>query len=389
MNLGQTVFSQLIEHLPHKEFLKCVARYRGDHYLKSFSCWDQFLAMGFAQLTYRESLRDIEACLRSMQSKLYHMGFRGKVSRSTLADANELRDWRIYADFAQVLIGIARPLYAGDLLGVELDQNLYALDSTTIDLCLSLFPWARFRRHKAAVKMHTLLDLHGSIPTFIRITEGKTHDVNILDQIIPEAGSFYVMDRGYVDFERLYLFTRCSAFFVVRSKENILLGRRYSHPVDRSSGVRSDHTVILTASESAKVYPDALRRVTYFDLQNQKRLKFLTNNFFLPALTIAKIYKSRWMVELFFKFIKQHLRIKSFYGTSENAVKTQIWIAVSIYVLVAIVRRRLRLEVSSYQILQILSLTLFEKMPILQALEAIDSQNELGGDPNQLILFEF
>ncbi len=324
-----------------------------------------------------------------MQSKLYHMGFRGKVSRSTVADANESRDWRIYADFAQVLIGIARPLYADDLLGVELDQNLYALDSTTIDLCLSLFPWARFRRHKAAVKMHTLLDLHGSIPTFIRITEGKTHDVNILDQFIPEAGSYYVMDRGYVDFERLHLFTLCSAFFVVRSKENILLQRRYSHPVDRSSGVRSDHTVILTASESAKVYPDALRRVTYFDLQNQKRLKFLTNNFFLPALTIAKIYKSRWMVELFFKFIKQHLRIKSFYGTSENAVKTQIWIAVSIYVLVAIVRKRLRLEVSSYQILQILSLTLFEKMPILRALEAIDSQNELGGDANQLILFEF
>ena len=389
MNLGQTVFSQLIEQLPHKEFQKCVARYRGDHYLKSFSCWDQFLAMGFAQLTYRESLRDIEACLRSMQSKLYHMGFRGKVSRSTLADANELRDWRIYADFAQVLIGIARPLYADDPLGVELDQNLYALDSTTIDLCLSLFPWARFRRHKAAVKMHTLLDLHGSIPTFIRITEGKTHDVNILDQFIPEAGSYYVMDRGYVDFERLYLFTLCSAFFVVRSKENILLQRRYSHPVDRSSGVRSDHTVILTASESAKVYPDALRRVTYFDLQNQKRLKFLTNNFFLPALTIAKIYKSCWMVELFFKFIKQHLRIKSFYGTSENAVKTQIWIAVSIYVLVAIVRKRLRLEVSFYQILQILSLTLFEKMPILRALEAIDSHNEIGGDANQLILFEF
>jgi transposase len=389
MNLGQTVFSQLIEHLPHKEFQKCVARYRGDHYLKSFSCWDQFLAMGFAQLTYRESLRDIEACLRSMQSKLYHMGFRDKVSRSTLADANESRDWRIYADFAQVLISIARPLYADDPLGVELNENLYALDSTTIDLCLSLFPWARFRRHKAAVKMHTLLDLHGSIPTFIRITEGKTHDVNILDQIIPEAGSFYVMDRGYVDFERLHLFTLCSAFFVVRSKENILLQRRYSHLVDRSSGVRSDHTVILTASESAKVYPDALRRVTYFDLQNQKRLKFLTNNFFLPALTIAKIYKSRWMVELFFKFIKQHLRIKSFYGTSENAVKTQIWIAVSIYVLVAIVRKRLQLEVSFYQILQILSLTLFEKMPILRALEAINSHNELGGDANQLILFEF
>jgi len=389
MNLGQTVFSQLMEHLPHKEFQKCVARYRGDYSLKSFSCWNQFLAMAFAQLTYRESLRDIEACLRSLQSKLYHMGFRSKVSRSTLADANELRDWRIYADFAQVLIRIARPLYADDPLGVELDQNLYALDSTTIDLCLSLFPWARFRKHKAAVKMHTLLDLHGSIPTFIRITEGKMHDVNVLDELIPEVGSFYVMDRGYIDFERLYRFTLCSAFFVVRSKENILLHRRYSHPVDRSSGVRSDQTVILTAIESAKVYPDALRRVTYFDLENERRLKFLTNNFFLPALTIANIYKSRWMVELFFKFIKQHLRIKSFYGTSENAVKTQIWIAVSVYVLVAIVRKRLRLEASFYQILQILSLTLFEKMPILRALEATNSQNELGADANQLILFEF
>ena|ERR1700730_251947 len=301
MNLGQTVFSQLMEHLPHKEFQKCAARYSGDYNFKSFSCWNQFLAMAFAQLTYRESLRDIEACLRSLQSKLYHMGFRSKVSRSTLADANELRDWRIYADFAQVLIRIARPLYAEDPLGVELDQNLYALDSTTIDLCLSLFPWARFRRHKAAVKMHTLLDLHGSIPTFIRITEGKTHDVNVLDEFIPEAGSFYVMDRGYIDFERLFRFTLCSAFFVVRSKENILLQRRYSHPVDRSSGVRSDQTVILTAIESAKVYPDALRRVTYFDLENERRLKFLTNNFSLPALTIANIYKSRWMVELFFE----------------------------------------------------------------------------------------
>jgi IS4 transposase len=280
-------------------------------------------------------------------------------------------------------------LYADDPMGVELNQNLYALDSTTIDLCLSLFPWARFRRHKAAVKMHTLLDLHGNIPTFIRITEGKTHDVNILDQFIPEAGSFYVMDRGYVDFERLYVFTLCSAFFVVRSKENILLERRYSHPVDRSSGIRSDHTVILTAIESVKVYPDALRRVTYFDVENQRRLKFLTNNFFLSALTIAEIYKSRWMVELFFKFIKQHLRIKSFYGTSENAVKTQIWIAVSVYLLVAIVRKRLRLQASFYQILQILSLTLFEKMPVLRALEAIDSENNLAEDANQLILFEF
>jgi hypothetical protein len=286
MNLGQTVFSQLIEHLPNKEFQKCVARYGGNLYVKSFSCWDQFLAMAFAQLTYRESLRDIEACFRSMHSKLYHMGFRGKISRSTLADANESRDWRIYADFAQVLISIARPLYADDPLGVELNENLYALDSTTIDLCLSLFPWALFRQHKAVVKMHTLLDLHGSIPTFIRITEGKTHDVNILDQFIPEAGSFYVMDRGYVDFERLYVFTLCSAFFVVRSKENILLQRRYSQPVDKSSGVRSDQTVILTAIESAKVYPDALRRVTYFDIENQRRLKFLTNNFLLPPLTI-------------------------------------------------------------------------------------------------------
>jgi hypothetical protein len=325
MNIGQTVFSQLIEHLPHKQFQKCAARYHGSYYVKNFSCWDQFLAMAFAQLTYRESLRDIEACLRSLQGKLYHMGFRGKISRSTLADANESRDWRIYADFAQVLISIARCLY----------------------------------------------------------------DVNILDQLIPEAGSFYVMDRGYVDFERLYLFTLCSAFFVVRSKENILLQRRYSHPVDKSSGVRSDQTVILTTMESAKVYPDALRRVTYFDVENQRRLKFLTNNFFLPALTIAQIYKSRWRVELFFKFIKQHLRIKSFYGTSENAVKTQIWIAVSVYVLVAIVRKRLRLQASFYQILQILSLTLFEKMPILRALEAADSQNELPDNANQLILFDF
>jgi hypothetical protein len=389
MNLGQTVFSQLIEHLPDKEFHKCVARYGGSSYVKSFSCWDQFLSMAFAQLTYRESLRDIEACLRSMHSKLYHMGFRGQISRSTLADANESRDWRIYADFAQVLIAMARPLYADDPVGVELQENLYALDSTTIDLCLSLFPWARFRRHKAAVKMHTLLDLHGSIPTFIRITEGKTHDVNILDQFIPEAGSFYVMDRGYVDFERLYVFTLCSAFFVVRTKENVLLQRRYSHPVDKSTGVGSDHTVILTALKSAKVYPDALRRVTYFDVENQRRLKFLTNNFLLPALTIAKIYKSRWLVEIFFRFIKQHLRIKSFYGTSENAVKTQIWIAVSVYLLVAIVRKRLRLQASFYQILQILSLTLFEKMPILRALQAVNTENDLPDTANQLILFDF
>jgi hypothetical protein len=389
MNTGRTVFSQVIELLPHQEFQKCVARYGGDRYLKNFSCWDQYLAMAFAQLTYRESLRDIEACLRSISGRLYHMGFRGKVARSTLADANESRDWRIYADFAQVLIAIARPLYASDPIGVELDQSLYALDSTTIDLCLSLFPWAKFRRHKAAVKMHTLLDLHGNIPTFIRITDGKVHDVNILDEFLPEAGAFYVMDRGYIDFERLFVFTLCSAFFVVRTKENVLLQRRYSHPVDKTTGVRSDHTVILTAIDSAKAYPDPLRRVSYFDIETKKRLKFLTNNFTLPALTITQIYKCRWQVELFFKWIKQHLRIKAFYGTSENAVKTQIWIAVSVYVLVAIARKRLGLEVSLYQILQILSVTIFEKVPILQAFEALDSQSEFFDNSNQLILFDF
>jgi len=389
MNSGRTVFSQLISFLPDREFRRCVARYGGDRRLREFSCWDQYLTMVFAQLTYRESLRDIEACLRSLQGKLYHLGFRGHVSRSTLADANENRDWRIFADFAQVLIGIARPLYAHDPMGVDLEQSLYALDSTTIDLCLSLFPWARFRKHKAAVKMHTLLDLHGNIPTFIRVTEGKLHDVNILDEFLPEAGAFYVMDRGYIDFERLFIFTLCSAFFVVRTKENVLLQRRYSRPVDRPTGLRSDHTVILTAIDSAKAYPDPLRRVTYFDAEKEKRLKFLTNNFALPALTIAQIYKCRWQVELFFKWIKQHLRIKAFYGTSENAVKTQIWIAVSVYVLVAILRKRLGLEASLYQILQILSLTLFEKVPILQALEASDSQENLVTDPNQLILFDF
>ena len=324
MNLGRTVFSQLISFLPDREFRRCVSRYDGDRRWRGFSCWDQFLCMAFAQLTYRESLRDIEACLRSLGAKLYHMGFRSQVARSTLADANESRDWRIYADFAQVLIRIARPLYARDPIGVDLDQSLYALDSTTIDLCLSLFPWAKFRRHKAAVKMHTLLDLRGNIPTFIRITDGKTHDVNILDEFLPEPGAFYVMDRAYVDFERLFVFTLCSSFFVVRTKKNILLQRRYSHPVDKSTGVRSDQTVLLTAIESALAYPDPLRRISYFDAETNKRFKFLTNNFALPALTIARIYKSRWQIELFFKWIKQHLRIKQFYGTSENAVKTQI-----------------------------------------------------------------
>jgi hypothetical protein len=388
MNAGRTVFAQLIAHLSHVEFQKCVARYDGDRHYRKVSCWDQYLAMAFAQLTYRESLRDIEACLRSMSSKLYHMGLRSWIARSTLADANETHDWRIFADFAQHLIGIARPLHAQDPMGVDLDHSLYALDSTTIDLCLSLFPWAKFRQHKGAVKMHTLLDLHGNIPTFIRITDGKVHDVNILDEIMPEAGAFYVMDRGYIDFARLYVFTLSSAFFVVRTKENVLLQRRYSRPVDRSTGLRSDHTVILTAIESAKVYPDALRRVNYFDAETNQRLGFLTNNFALPALTIAQIYKCRWHVELFFKWIKQHLRIKAFFGTSANAVKTQIWIAVSVYVLVAIVRKRLGLEASLYQILQILSLTLFEKTPILQALQASDSREELPDPGNQLILFD-
>jgi hypothetical protein len=389
MNAGRTVFAQLIAHLAHIEFQKCVARYDGDDHHRSLSCWDQYLAMAFAQFTYRESLRDIEACLGSMSGKLYHMGFRSRIARSTLADANETHDWRIFADFAQHLVGVARPLHVEDPMGVDLDHSLYALDSTTIDLCLSLFPWAKFRQHKGAVKMHTLLDLHGNIPTFIRITDGKVHDVNILDEISPEAGAFYVMDRGYIDFERLYVFTLSSAFFVVRTKQNVVLQRRYSRPVDKSVGLRSDHTVILTAIESVKAYPDALRRVRYFDAETNQRLGFLTNNFSLPAITIAQIYKCRWQVELFFKWIKQHLRIKTFFGTSENAVKTQIWIAVSVYVLVAIVRKRMSLDSSLYQILQILSLTLFEKTPILQALQASDTQEQFLDPGNQLILFDF
>jgi hypothetical protein len=387
MNAGRTIFAQLVEHLPHKEFQKCVARYRGGSNPRGFSCWDQYLAMAFAQLTYRESLRDIKACLGAMGSKLYHMGFRSRVARSTLADANDAHHWRIYADFAQVLIAIARPLYAAEPMGVELTQSLYALDSTTIDLCLSLFPWAQFRKHKAAVKMHTLLDLRGNIPTFIHITEGKVADVNVLDELLPEAGAFYVMDRGYIDFERLYRFTLESAFFVVRTKTNILLQRRYSHPVDKTTGVGSDQTVILASQASASTYPDALRKVSFVDAETGKRLVFLTNNFSLPAATIAAIYKQRWQVELFFKWIKQHLRIKAFYGTSKNAVKTQIWIAVSVYVLVAIVRKRLGIEARLYQILQVLSLTQFEKTPILRALQQIGSQDDLPEASNQLNLF--
>jgi hypothetical protein len=389
MHVGRTVFAQVMEHFPGYEFQKCVTRYDGDFGKRSFSCLDQFLCLGFAQLTYRESLRDIEACLRSVQGKLYHMGFRGRISRSTLADANESVDWRIYADFAQVLIATARPMYAEESLGFDLDGTVYALDSTTIDLCLSVFPWARFQSTKGAVKMHTLLDLRGSIPTFIEVSDGKLHDVNVLDEILPEAGSFYVMDRGYLDFERLYTLHRSGAFFVTRTKAGVRLRRRYSRAVDKTTGLRSDHTVMLTSASSIKNYPDPLRRVRFYDLEQRRWLIFLTNNFDLPALTIARLYKSRWKVELFFKWIKQHLRIKAFYGNSENAVKTQIWIAIAVYVLVAIVKKRLALDATLYQILQVLSVTLFEKTPILRAFDDQGSPEKSALFSNQLNLLDF
>jgi hypothetical protein len=366
MYTGKTVFSQVMDYLPMHEFRKCVDRYNGNYHTSSFSCLDQYLCMAFAQLTYRESLRDIEACLRSRKEKLYHLGIRGRVSRSTLAEANEKRDWRMYADFCQILISQARSLYADEDFGVELKETAYALDSTTIDLCLSLFPWASFRKHKAAVKMHTLLDLRGNIPSFIEITEGTLHDVNILDILIPEPGSFYIMDRGYLDFERLYVLTQLLAFFVTRAKKNNKFQRIYSHPVDRTDGLRCDQTIMLVTPKSLAGYPEKLRRVKYFDADRKKQFVFLTNNFVLPALTIATLYKCRWQIELFFKWIKQHLRIKAFYGTSINAVKTQIWIAVSTYVLVAIIRKRLHLQLNLYTILQILSVTLFEKVPLDQ-----------------------
>jgi len=387
MNTGRTVFSQLIEFLPHQQFQKCVDRYGGGRYLKNLSCWDQYLAMAFAQLTYRESLRDIEACLRAQQPKLYHMGFRGQVSRNTLANANEHRDWRIYADFAQVLIAIARDLYRDEPFGVELSETVYALDSTTIDLCLALFPWGIFRRHKSAVKLDTLLDLRGRIPTNVYVTGGQVHDVNILDRLLPEAGAFYLLDRGYVDFARLYLFTQACAFFITRARKDMQFYRRDSRPVEPSAGLRCDQTILLTGIRTAERYPAALRRIHYFDPEKDLRLIFLTNNFLLPALTIAQLYRARWQVELFFRWIKQHLRIKAFYGTSENAVKTQTWVAVSVYVLVAIIRKHLMLPISLYQILQILSVTLFEKTPILQALQPSDSQEDLFDNPNQLNLF--
>lgn len=388
MNTGKTIFSQIMEFLPLYEFHKCVNRYQGNRKVKNFSCLDQYFSMAFAQLTYRESLRDIESCLRSVQNKLYHMGIRSNISRNTLANANENRDWRIYADFAQVLIHIARKLYANDEFGVELDKTVYALDSTTIDLCLSLFPWAQFRKHKGAVKLHTLLDLRGNIPSFIRITDGKVHDVNILDELIPESGSFYILDRAYTDFARLYILTQFLAFFITRSKSNLQFRRVYSNIVDKSTGLQYDQTIILTGVDSAKDYPEKLRRIRYFDTESNQSLIFLTNNFILPPLTIAKLYKCRWQIELFFKWIKQHLRIKSFFGTSDNAVKTQIWIAISIYVLIAIIKKRLNLQISLYTILQILSITTLEKVSIMQILTETDYKEQIDESSNQLLLFD-
>lgn len=390
MNTGKAVLSQLMDFLPVKEFHRCVARYNGNRNVRSFSCWDQFLCMAFAQLSYRESLRDIECCLRAMKNKLYHAGIRGKVSRSSLADANEKRDWRIYADFAQVLIHMARQLYIDDDFGVELDQTAYALDASTIDLCLSVFPWARFRKRKAAVKMHTLLDLRGNIPTFISITDGKVHDVNVLDELIPEPGSFYIMDRAYLDFYRLNTLSEYFAFFVIPLKSNTKFRRVYSRKVDKSTGLRCDQTIVLTGIKSSKYYPEKLRRVKFYDAKTTKRFSFLTNNFVVPALSVADLYKCRWQVELFFKWIKQHLRIKAFFGTSLNAVKTQIWIAVSVYVLVAIVKKRLKLEdVTLYTILQILSVTLFEKTPIFQLVMAHKHKTFDPLQPIQLNLFDY
>jgi len=388
VNSGKTIFAQLIDFLPAYEFQKCVRRYNGHYKVKHFSCWNQFLCMAFAQFTYRESLRDIEACLRSAQRKLYHMGFRGNVSRNTLAHANQVRDWRIYADFAQILISQARRLYTNDSFGVELNQTAYALDSTTIDLCLSLFPWAKFRAHKGAVKLHTLLDLRGSIPSLVIITHGKVHDIRIFDQLIFEPGAFYIIDRGYLDFERLYAIHQASAFYVIRAKSNFRFRRLYSRAVDKSTGVQSDQIIVLEGFYSHKAYPDKLRRIRYFDTDQNKRLIFLTNNFILPALTIAELFRCRWQIELFFKWIKQHLRIKAFYGTTENAVKTQIWIAITVYVMVAIVKKQLKLDLSLYTILQILSVTLFEKTPILEALSTIQPEELENLSSNQLTLFD-
>jgi len=387
MNSGKTIFAQLMNFVPAYEFRKCVRSYNGNYKVQSFSCWDQFLTMAFAQLTYRENLRDIEACLRMASAKLYHMGIRSQVSRNTLAHANQVRDWRIYADFAQVLIGTARHLYRDEDFGVELNQTVYALDATTIDLCLSLFPWAHFRRHKAAVKLHTLLDLRGSISTVVIITAGKTHEVNVLDQLIFEPGAIYVMDRGYLDFSRLYRIHQSAAFFVTRARKRLDCRRHASRAVDKATGVQSDQVVTLNNFYPKQGYPERLRRIRYYDTTNRKYLVFLSNNFLLPAQTIADLYRCRWQVELFFRWIKQHLRINAFYGTTENAVKTQIWIAISVYVLVAIIKKQLHLDRSLHSILQILSLSLLEKTPILQALSAIDAHEFDKEICNQLNLF--
>jgi hypothetical protein len=388
VHTGRLVFAQLMDFLPLADFRRSVARYQGEYKVRGFSCLDQFLCLAFAQLTYRESLRDIETCLRAMQPKLYHMGIRGRVARSTLADANETRDWRIYADFAHVLIGRAQALYAAEPLAVDLAATVYAFDSTTIDLCLALFPWARFRQHKGAIKLHTLLNLRGSIPEFLYISEGKLHDVNALDVLLPMPGAYYVLDRGYLDFARLFRFQQAGAFFVTRAKRNLQCARRYSQPVDKATGLQCDQTIVLTGPKTALLYPLPLRRIRYTDPDTGQRLVFLTNDVLLPALTIAQLYKARWQVELFFKWIKQHLRIKAFFGTSANAVKTQVWIAVSVYVLVAIVKKELRLPQSLYTILQVLSVTLFEKVPVYQALSLMPDLMSEGGDGNQLLLFD-
>jgi len=387
MYTGKLVFSQVMEHLPLHVFHQCVDRYNGNFKVKEFTCLDQYLCMAFAQLTYRESLRDIEACLRAQKNKLYHMGIRSSVSRNNLANSNKVRDWRIYADFAHSLIQTARKLYAEESFGLELDNTVYALDATTIDLCLSMFPWASFRRNKGAIKLHTLLDLRGSIPTFIHISDGKLHEVNTLDIVPLEAGAFYVMDRGYLDFARLYKISQACAFFVIRAKSNLKCRRVYSHPVDKTTGLICDQSVMLTGFYQAKDYPDKLRRVKYYDAVTDKTLVFLTNNFTLPAITITELYRCRWQVELFFKWIKQNLRIKTFYGTSENAVKAQIWIAVSVYLLVAIMKKRLKIEASLYTILQVLSVNVFERMPLLQILTELEYISETDSKNNQLILF--
>ena len=388
MNQGKLVFAQVMEHLPLTTFRRCVARYRGERKVKTFSCLDQFLCMAFAQLTYRESLRDLEACLRAQPAKLYPLGLRSTVARNTLANANAVRDWRIYADYAQRLIAIARTLYANETFGVALKESVYALDATTIDLCLSVFPWAPFRSAKGAVKLHTLLDLRGNIPSFIHISDGKMHEVNVLDQLLPEAGAFYIMDRGYLDFQRLHRLHRAGSYFVTRGKSNLKVRRRYSHAVDHSTGVICDQTVVLTVFYSRHGFQDPLRRIRFKDPESGKTLVFLTNNFILPALTITQLYRCRWRIELFFKWIKQHLRIKAFFGNSENAVKSQIWIAVTVYVLVAIIKKRLRLSASLHEILQILSLTMFEKTPLDQLLNRSVEESSFIGSRNQLCLFE-